>query len=82
MKSKKSLKLHHNSWYGKFIRPSPLYPLPCTEFDSLLYVVTRTHENQHKPQTAENRNYLNHIETSPFRPVHSGQEKSNSVKLN
>ena len=28
--------------------------------------------DQNKPQTAENRNCLNHIEASPFRPINPG----------
>ena len=69
--SEESFKLHSHLWYAKYIKPIPIYPASSTKFDTLVYVA-KINENQNKPQTAENRNFLNHIEASPFRPINPG----------
>ncbi len=73
--TEEDFKLHNNSWYAKFIKPSPIYPSPSTGFDFLLYVAARANKNLNKLQTIENKNYLNHLETSLFQPVIPGKNK-------
>jgi hypothetical protein len=73
--TEENFKFYNTLWHRKLLKPSPVYPLPFTEFDFLLYVVARINENHNKPRTVENKNYLNHIETSPFRSVSPSKNK-------
>lgn len=70
----KNFKPYNSLWRRKLIKPSFIYPPRLSQFDILIYIATII-ENQNKPQTAENGNYLNHLETSPFRPVNCSKNK-------
>lgn len=67
---KENFKLYDSLWDRKLLKPSPMLPTQPTPFDTLLYVAAII-DNQNKPQTVENKNCLNHLESSPFRPVNS-----------